>query len=473
MPFASPTKGLVTTTRGSRGSVLVVDAEVRSRRQTADTLQQAGLTVEAVGSVQAAQDVIARKRFDVALIDAACEGADVLQVLARIQGLIPDSELILTTTSPDVEEAVEAIRRGAADYLTKPVDVDKVDACIRHLNAKDTKDNDVHSVPQTEEPSPRTFISEDPGMRQLLEAAAMVAGTKATILITGESGTGKEVLAAYIHHAAGKPEFPFVAVNCAALPDTLIESELFGHEKGAFTGAAQRKTGKFEQVGEGTLVLDEIGDMPLVLQPKILRVLQERRIERLGGSVSLPFNGQVIAVTHQDLQAAVKEGRFREDLYYRINVVPFHLPPLRARRDDIPLLARHFVTKYTSLYQKELAAPSARILEQMAAEEWRGNVRELENRIERAVLLSRGPRMNDELLVGDGQPMAPPDGTAVIEAGLSVKGMEKILICKTMHAVNHNRTRASELLGISIRTLRNKLKEYQTNQPDIQGETRP
>jgi DNA-binding NtrC family response regulator len=292
-------------------------------------------------------------------------------------------------------------------------------------------------------------------------------------LITGESGTGKEVLAAYIHRVADKADLPFVAVNCAALPDTLIESELFGHEKGAFTGATQRKMGKFEQVGEGTLVLDEIGDMPLALQPKILRVLQERRIERLGGAGDRPFNGQVVAITNQDLEAAVKDGRFREDLYYRINVVPLHLPPLRARPDDVPLLVQYFISQYASRYQKNLETPSPSILERMAAEEWRGNVRELENRIERAVLLSRGPQLDDELLRGNGPTIPTPDDAAVIQAGLSVKGMEKILICKTMHAVNHNRTRASELLGISIRTLRNKLKEYQTSHPDFQGEARP
>jgi DNA-binding NtrC family response regulator len=408
-----------------------------------------------------------------ALIDSALAGNDGFQLLERIKSLRPDAEIILTASMPDVDEAVEAIRRGAIDYMTHPVAVERLLACIEHLDGRSMRASADQSTRAARAHGAKTFISGNPEMLELLEAAKMVAGTKATILITGESGTGKEVLAAHIHRVADKADLPFVAVNCAALPDTLIESELFGHEKGAFTGATQRKMGKFEQVGEGTLVLDEIGDMPLALQPKILRVLQERRIERLGGAGDRPFNGQVVAITNQDLEAAVKDGRFREDLYYRINVVPLHLPPLRARPDDVPLLVQYFISQYASRYQKNLETPSPSILERMAAEEWRGNVRELENRIERAVLLSRGPQLDDELLRGNGPTIPTPDDAAVIQAGLSVKGMEKILICKTMHAVNHNRTRASELLGISIRTLRNKLKEYQTSHPDFQGEARP
>ncbi len=472
MSIMSPTTERGTLSDGSTRLALIADADARTCKHTADILRKFGWVVETVATSQSAQDLIVRKTFDVTLIDSALAGNDDLQLLERIQSLRPSSNIILTTSTPDVDEAVEAIRRGAVDYMTQPVEIERVATCIEHLDGQSVREHADQAPRAMPGNAAKTFISGNPQMLALLEAAAMVAGTKATILITGESGTGKEVLAAHIHRAAAKPDLPFVAVNCAALPDTLIESELFGHEKGAFTGATQRKRGKFEQVGEGTLVLDEIGDMPLALQPKILRVLQERRIERLGGVGDRPFNGQVIAITHQDLEAAVKDGRFREDLYYRINVVPFHLPPLRARRDDVPLLARHFISRYASCYQKNLEAPSPNILEQMAAEEWRGNVRELENRIERAVLLSRGPRLDDDLLVGNGPCMPPADETALIQAGLSVKGMEKILICKTMHAVNHNRTRASELLGISIRTLRNKLKEYQTSQTDLQGEAR-
>ena len=328
----------------------------------------------------------------------------------------------------------------------------------------------ITETPTTEDDAltANVFITGNAKMRQLLASADQVAGSRATILVTGESGTGKEVLARYIHQAAGRGKRPLIAVNCAALPDTLIESELFGYEKGAFTGAVQRKAGKFEQVGEGTLVLDEIGDMPPLLQPKILRILQERRIERLGGASDQPFQGQVIAITNQDLGAAVKDGRFREDLYYRINVVPFHLPPLRARRDDIPLLIGHFVAKYAALYAKAFDPPDAQVLAHLSHEAWPGNVRELENRIERAVLLSPGPRLNTECLTENRSLMPAADEDLVIRAGLSVRGMEKILIHKTMQAVNHNRAKASELLGISVRTLRNKLNEYQADQSQTQ-----
>ena len=473
MAFTSPTTENKSKPDEVTRCALIGDAEARTRKHTADILRKSGWVVETVATAQDAQDLIVRKAFNVALIDSALAGTDGLSLLEHIKSLRPYANVILTTSTPDVDEAVEAIRRGAIDYVTKPVEIERVANCIEHLDGRSMREHTDQAPRATPAHAAKTFISGNPQMLELLEAAAMVAGTKATILITGESGTGKEVLAAHIHRAADKPDLPFVAVNCAALPDTLIESELFGHEKGAFTGATQRKMGKFEQVGEGTLVLDEIGDMPLALQPKILRVLQERRIERLGGAGDRPFHGQVVAITNQDLEAAVKDGRFREDLYYRINVVPLHLPPLRARRDDVPLLARYFISQFASRYQKDLEAPAPRVLEQMAAEEWRGNVRELENRIERAVLLSRGPRLDDGLLVGNGPCMPSADETAVIQAGLSVKGMEKILICKTMHAVNHNRTRASALLGISIRTLRNKLKEYQTSQTDVQGEARP
>ena len=302
MSIMSPTTERGTLSDGSTRLALIADADARTCKHTADILRKFGWVVETVATSQSAQDLIVRKTFDVTLIDSALAGNDDLQLLERIQSLRPSSNIILTTSTPDVDEAVEAIRRGAVDYMTQPVEIERVATCIEHLDGQSVREHADQAPRAMPGNAAKTFISGNPQMLALLEAAAMVAGTKATILITGESGTGKEVLAAHIHRAAAKPDLPFVAVNCAALPDTLIESELFGHEKGAFTGATQRKRGKFEQVGEGTLVLDEIGDMPLALQPKILRVLQERRIERLGGAGDRPFNGQVVAITHQDLE---------------------------------------------------------------------------------------------------------------------------------------------------------------------------
>jgi DNA-binding NtrC family response regulator len=346
MGTGAQSKAHAVSADGGRQTALVVGGGMGEADKALRFLDHAGFEVEIASDGPAAQALVAHKSFDMALLDQTQGAIDGLQLLTHIKNRAPQTEVILITAAPDVSEAVEAIRRGAVDYMTKPVDTELLAARIECLTAA----RHMASGPQPDggqdnDPNP-DFLTCNPEMQQLLVAAGRVAGTRATVLITGESGTGKEVLAAHIHRAAGNRERPFVAVNCAALPETLIESELFGHEKGAFTGASQRKTGKFEQVGEGTIVLDEIGDMPIGLQPKILRILQERRIERLGGSGSRSFKGQVIAITNQDLEAAVKAGQFREDLFYRINVVPFHLPPLRARLDDIPLLTRHFVAKY-------------------------------------------------------------------------------------------------------------------------------
>nr|MBL0712142.1 sigma-54-dependent Fis family transcriptional regulator [Desulfobacterales bacterium] len=387
MRFTTKTAECGNLSAGSSRTALVAEAKEHDREAACDCLQQHGFEVAVVNSGKAAVALIVRNSFTLALVDSALKDLTGLQVLERIRDLRPQSDVILTSSRPDIDEAVDAIRLGAIDYMTKPVDPERLKFCIGHLSDQDTRRHARGPNRDADATMDKSFLTCNPGVLQLLEAASMVAGSRATILITGESGTGKEVLAAYIHQAAGQPERPFVAVNCAALPETLIESELFGHEKGAFTGAAQSKAGKFEQVGAGTLVLDEIGDMPLTLQPKILRILQERRIERLGGATDRSFEGQVIAITNQDLEAAVKDGRFREDLYYRINVVPFHLPPLRARRDDIPLLAGHFINKYARLYGKTFEAVSPRVMARMRAEEWKGNVRELENRIERSVLM--------------------------------------------------------------------------------------
>ena len=279
------------------------------------------------------------------------------------------------------------------------------------------------------------------------------------MLILGESGTGKELLASFIHRKSRRAKGPFVAMNCAALPDTLAESELFGHEKGAFTGAIHRKTGKFELAHGGTLMLDEISEMPLGLQAKLLRVLQERRVDRVGGREPVAVDVRVVAASNQDLTQAVNEGRFREDLFYRLNVIPLTLPPLRQRKADIGLLAEYFMQKYCGINGRSLEGFSKEALDQLHGSRWRGNIRELENVMERAVLICTGDRIRPEDL------MLTPVGTAghspvSIEPGVSVREMEQALIASTLQQVNGNRTHAAEMLGISIRTLRNKLREY-------------
>ena len=296
----------------------------------------------------------------------------------------------------------------------------------------------------------------------MLALARQVARSTATVLIQGESGTGKELLAAYIHRHGLHPDAPYVAVNCAALPDTLAESELFGHEKGAFTGAVARKIGKFELARKGTIVLDEIGEMSLALQAKLLRVLQEREIDRVGGGMPTPIEARVVVVTNRDLATAVAAGSFREDLYYRINVVPLRIPPLRERPGDVLLLAHHFLEKFNTFTGKAVARISAEALDLLSRNRWKGNVRELENTLERAVLLADG----DTVLPRHLQLAPGPDNGAgggpprSFRTGITVWEMERDLIMGTLSHVNQNRTHAAELLGISIRTLRNKLKEY-------------
>jgi transcriptional regulator with PAS, ATPase and Fis domain len=291
--------------------------------------------------------------------------------------------------------------------------------------------------------------------------AQNIAPSRATVLIQGESGTGKELFAGFIHHHSRQTQGPYVAVNCAALPEHLAESELFGHEKGAFTGAVSRKTGKFESAEKGTIVLDEISEMPVALQAKLLRVLQEREIDRVGGSRPVPVDTRVIAISNVDLKKAVADGKFREDLFYRVNVVPLTIPPLRERKDDIPLLADYFLEKYSSMNARQTPRISEDAASLLRNHEWYGNVRELENTIERAVLIGNGEMILPEhLILGGALGDVHPAASSGIGTGTTVREMEKQLIVKTLKEVNENRTRAAELLGISIRTLRNKLREY-------------
>ena len=275
----------------------------------------------------------------------------------------------------------------------------------------------------------------------------------------GESGTGKEMLASYIHHHSGRKNSPYIAINCAALPDNLAESELFGHEKGAFTGALNRKVGKFELAGNGTIVLDEVSEMPLALQTKLLRVLQEKEIDRIGGTRTIPIDCRVIAISNADIRQAVAGGSFREDLYYRLNVIPLTIPPLRRRKNDIPLLVDYFCEKYGDLNQKKIRPPDRDTLDRLMQHPWKGNVRELENMVERAVLLTGDGRIAVEHLFWEEAPAGKNDPQPV-RAGMSVREMEKQLIFTTLAEVGDNRTHAAEMLGISIRTLRNKLREY-------------
>ncbi|MGG5888099.1 sigma 54-interacting transcriptional regulator [Falsiroseomonas sp. HC035] len=392
---------------------------------------------------------------DLVLVDLRHDVVWLVQALAAERIACP---VVACGRAEDADAAVRAIEGGARDFLPLPPDADLIIAMLEAAGA----------APQAEGP-----VARDPAMLAMLARAAQLARAEASVLLTGESGTGKEVMARHLHASSRRGRGPFVALNCAALPESLLESELFGHEKGAFSGAVAARKGKFEQAEGGTLLLDEIGEMDPRLQAKILRVIQEREVDRLGGSAPLKVDVRLLAATHRDLRAEVAAGRFREDLYFRLNVVALHIPALRERPADILPLAEHFCTRYAQVNGLPIRplAPAAR--HRLLAHAWPGNVRELENAIHRAVLLAEGPEIGPEAIElsrpalasatpASTEPAAQPLRRVTGLVGRKVEEVERELILETLSHCLGNRTRAAEILGISIRTLRNKLGEYRT-----------
>ncbi len=443
--------------------ILIVDDESEMRSALAHALTRGGFNVESAASGNDALLKIKKDPISLVITDIKMPEMSGMEVLGAVKKISPQIPVIVITAYGSIHNAVEAMRAGAADYLLKPFSFETLEATVKKVLA--SVESDPHSQHSKQsakiQATVKTLITRDPNLLEILKLAQNVATSRSTILIQGESGTGKELLAAYIHEHSGFKDEPYVAINCAALPDSLAESELFGHEKGAFTGAVSRKMGKFELAKNGTVVLDEISEMTPPLQAKLLRVLQEREIDRVGGSRPVPMHARVVAISNVELKQAVTKGKFREDLYYRINVVPITIPPLRDRKKDIPLLVEHFLEKYSALNDQKMAQISEAAMKMLTGGKWKGNIRELENTIERAVLIGNGAKLMPEHLIldsvdsGNQSPAAFP-----MKAGVTVREMEKQLINKTLDEVNDNRTRAAELLGISIRTLRNKLREY-------------
>ncbi|MBI3603547.1 MAG: sigma-54-dependent Fis family transcriptional regulator [Nitrospirae bacterium] len=464
---------VLSTSRPSPGaarelrSVLVVDDEPSMRVALTESLRRNGYGVAQAIDGQDALDRLAQHKPWLVLTDMKMARLGGLEVLKEVKRRSPGTAVVVMTAYGTVETAVEAMKQGASDYLLKPFASEALEGVLARLEAAET-------APEigAEEGhlSSRPLLSEDPGMARLLGVAEVVATSQATVLIHGESGTGKELLARFIHSRSPRAHRPFIAVNCAALPDGLLESELFGHERGAFTGALVRKLGKFEMAHTGTLLLDEISEMTLGLQAKLLRVLQEREVDRVGGREPVHVDIRVIATTNRPLRVEVDQGRFREDLYYRLNVFPILLPPLRERRADILVLARHFVGAAAT--RNGLPAPSLSeaALEVLVGRPWKGNVRELENVVERAVLMAVSGTIEPEhFRFEEGGAAVLPVPTPALAASADAGGasgggslweMERDLIFKTLAGVNDNRTHAAKVLGISIRTLRNKLREY-------------
>lgn len=440
-------------------AVLVVDDEPSLRVAVSESLRRSGYGVIQATDGGEALELVGQSKPWLVLTDMKMPRLSGMEVLKEIKRRSPHTAVVVMTAYGTVESAVEAMKHGACDYLLKPFALESLERVLNRLEAQEADDaRDGQGLVAS-----RPILTEDPGMLRLLEIAETVAASQATVLICGESGTGKELLARFIHSRSPRSHRPFVAVNCAALPDGLLESELFGHERGAFTGALVRKIGKFEMAHTGTLLLDEIGEMSLGLQAKLLRVLQEREVDRVGGREPVKVDIRVIATTNRSLRREVEQGRFREDLFYRLSVFPITLPALRDRRGDIAVLARHFARASAArngLPVPDLTPAAVAALERRT---WKGNVRELENVIERALLLAGGKPIEPAHLPTDDEasilsPVSP--GPAAPPGAGSLWEMERELIFKTLASVGGNRTHAAKILGISIRTLRNKLREY-------------
>ncbi len=403
--------------------------------------------------------------YGLMLIDMDEKSGSGLKLLNSLQRSNLDIPVIALAAHGTVDGAVEAMRCGAVDYLVEPVSQEmlqtSVERYMKHnktgLKSSGGKDRSVKT---------KDIITDDPSFKKVLDLARRVAPSDATVLIRGESGSGKELLAYYIHKHSRRFGKSYVAVNCAALPENLAESELFGYEKGAFTGAAARKTGKFELADNGTLLLDEISELPLPLQAKLLRCIQEREVDRVGGTKPIPVDVRIIAVSNVDLKQKVLEGQFREDLFFRLNVIPVAIPPLRNRRGDISLLAEHFLAFHSRRNNREIMRPSAEAIDILKRRYWKGNVRELENVIERAVMLADGVQLLPEHLILDEED-DESESDFTVRAGVSVREMEEKLIFATLKEVGNNRTMAAKMLGVSIRTLRNKLNEYKHREVQV------
>jgi len=443
--------------------VLVIDNHPAMRTEISQKLQSVGLQVESVSNGPEALDRFNCTKFSLVITEEKLVGIDGMDVLSSVKNISPHIPVIVMTANGSVHNAVEAMQAGASDYLLKPFSFESLEKTIKKVIGRSNGNGRLESDGRisADHPAGKVILTRNSKMLDIIEQARGVAPSSATVLIQGESGTGKELLAAYVHQHSLHPEAPYVALNCAALPDTLAESELFGHEKGSFTGAVGRKIGKFELASKGTVVLDEISEIPLTLQAKLLRVLQEKEVDRVGGTRPVPIDARVIAITNVNLKSALDDGKFREDLYYRINVIPLVVPPLRERRDDIELLAQHFLEKYSRANHKNAVVIEDAALNMLLNHNWRGNVRELENVMERAVLIGDGKSVLPEhLLLDPSENNIKSSDLLEVKAGYTVRRMEKKLIYHTLKEVNDNRTRAAELLGISIRTLRNKLHEY-------------
>jgi two-component system response regulator HydG len=449
--------------------ILVVDDESAHRQMIKAVLTTEGYEIREAADGNQAVKAVEEKYHDLILMDIRMPGLSGIEALQKIKDLSPGIPIIIMTAYASVNTAIDALKSGAYDYLTKPLDIEELKILVaKALQFQKLEKENIYLKEQLKDRFDfSNIIGRSPAMKQLFETMALVAPTEATVLIVGESGTGKELIANAVHQNSARAQQPFIKVNCAALPENLLESELFGHEKGAFTGATARKQGRFQLAHNSSIMLDEIGEMAPTTQAKILRVLQEREFEPIGSSQTIKVDTRVIAATNKNLEEEIRQGRFREDLFYRINVVTIEVPPLRERHEDIPLLADFFLKRFAEKNRRVIKGFTPRAVDLLMRNNWSGNVRELENVVERAVIMARGEMIT---------PMEFPENLKELDqelretridiaAGRSLKEVEKEMILRTLEETGGNRTHAADILGISRRTLQLKLKAYGINPP--------
>ena len=438
-----------------KGKILIVDDELVVRDSLGKWFTSEGYTARPVGSGREALEAIQQTEYDIALIDIKMPGMDGMELQTRLREADADLTVIIMTGYSSVETAVQALKMGAYDYITKPVDPDELSHLVANaLEHTRARREVVRLRENLQEVSPSTeLIGKSPAMKKVVELIEMVAPTEATVLITGESGTGKEVVARSIHAAGPRRFMPMVTIHCGALTETLLESELFGHEKGAFTGAQYRKKGKFEVADGGSVFLDEISDISLRTQTDLLRVLQEKEIVRVGGNQQIKVDFRCIAATNKNLESLVNAGTFRPDLYYRLHVFCIDIPPLRDRREDIPLLVNHFLNKFCMATSRPMPQLAPEAMDRLMQHDWPGNVRELENAVERALVVGRGPEVR------------PSDFSFQLQAdemkgGRTLDDIERAHIERVLRETQHNLSRTARILDIDRTTLYNKLRRY-------------
>jgi two-component system response regulator AtoC len=444
-----------------RPTILIVDDE----RNTRDGLQRAlqdRYDVLLAEDAQTAVQTLESACVDVMLTDLRMPGDDGMKLLRRAMSLTHPPVCIMMTAYGSIENAVQAMQAGAHHYVTKPVNLDELELIIqRALNSRRIEAENANLREQIDHKfGLENIIGESIAMRQVFETVQQVAPTRTTVLITGETGTGKELIAKALHNLSPRKNGPFIAVHAAALPSTLLESELFGHEKGAFTGAIERRIGRFELADGGTLFLDEVSELEPVMQVKLLRVLEERAFERVGGAKTLHVDVRLIAATNRNLKKLVNEGKFRDDLFYRLSVVAVDLPPLRERRDDIPLLVKAFLDEFSRENGKQVRELTPEAMNMLLAYDWPGNVRELRNAVEQMVVLARAERLTVRDVPPQVRGGADLTKISVVRTGMTVEEAERQLIVQALKETDGNRTKAAQKIGISRRTLHRKLKEY-------------